>query len=390
MKHSHTSSPFPHCPAPPDWALDWQALVQRFGWLRALDGVPQNPVYHTEGDVLTHTRLVAEALVSREEWRNLPEHTRSLLFAAALLHDVGKPATTRTELDGRITSKKHAQVGAQMARTLLYTGDSLDAPAPFAERETIVQLVRHHGLPVWALERPDPQREVIAASQRVRLDWLALLAEADVRGRIATDRDDLLTNIALFRELCREQDCSDAPYAFANDHSRVQYFRTPGRDAAYAAYDDTSFEVVLLSGLPGAGKDSWLAAHLPDWPVIALDDLRATLDVDPADDQGAVVQAARERARELLRQRQPFAWNATNITRSLRRQLVDLFLSYGARVRIVYVEAPYADLLTRNRRRADAAAVPEKIIQRLLRRLDVPDATEAHAVGWVVEEKDMV
>jgi predicted kinase len=98
-----------------------------------------------------------------------------------------------------------------------------------------------------------------------------------------------------------------------------------------------------------------------------------------------VVQAARERARELLRQRQPFAWNATNITRSLRRQLVDLFLSYGARVRIVYVEAPYTDLLARNRHRAAAAAVPEKVIARLLRRLDVPDATEAHAVGWVVE-----
>jgi putative nucleotidyltransferase with HDIG domain len=281
-----TNYPFPHCPAPPDWAFDWQALVQRFGWLRTLDGVPQNPVYHAEGDVLTHTRLVVEALVSREEWRNLPEPTRSLLFAAALLHDVGKPATTRTEPDGRISSAKHAQVGAQMARTLLYTGDSLDAPVPFALREIIVNLVRHHGLPVWALERADPQRAVIAASQRVRLDWLALLAEADVRGRSSADQDDLLTNIALFREFCREQGCYGTPYAFANDHSRVQYFRTPGRDPAYAAYDDTRFEVVLMSGLPGAGKDTWLAANLPDWPVIALDDLRAALDIDPADDQG--------------------------------------------------------------------------------------------------------
>lgn len=374
------------CPVPPDWALDWPTLVQRFGWLRALDGVPQNPVYHAEGDVLTHTRLVVEALISLAEWRTLPEQVRSLLFAAALLHDVGKPATTRTEPDGRITSPKHAQVGAQMTRTLLYTGDSLDAPVLFAQREPIVHLVRHHGLPVWALERSDPQREVITASQRVRLDWLALLAEADVRGRIAADQDDLLTNIALFRELCHEQGCYDTPYAFANHHSRVQYFRTPGRDPTYAAYDDTTFEVVLLSGLPGAGKDTWLAAHLPDWPVITLDDLRAALDVDPADDQGAVVQAARERARELLRQQQPFAWNATNITRSLRRQLVDLFLRYGARVRIVYVEAPYAKLLARNRRRA--AAVPEKVIHRLLRRLDVPDPTEAHAVMWMVGEED--
>jgi putative nucleotidyltransferase with HDIG domain len=383
--HPTNTYRFPHCPAPPDWTFDWPALVQRFAWLQALDGVPQNPVYHAEGDVLVHTRMVVAALVSLEAWRSLPEPARSLLFAAALLHDVGKPATTRTEPDGRITSKKHAQVGAQMARALLYTGASLDRPVPFPQRETIVQLVRYHGLPLWALERADPQREVITAGQIVRLDWLALLAEADVRGRIAADCADLLVNIDLFREFCREQGCFGQPYAFANDQSRMDYFRTPGRDPAYAAYAGTSFEVLLMSGLPGAGKDTWLAANRPDLPVIALDDLRAELGVDPADDQGAVVQAAKARARELLRRQQPFAWNATTITRSLRRQLVDLFTDYGARVHIVYVEAPYAELPARNRRRPAAAAVPEKVLQRLLRRLDVPDPTEAQRVDWVYQ-----
>jgi hypothetical protein len=57
--------------------------VQRFAWLRVLDGVPQEPRYHAKGDVLIHTRLVVEALVSLDEWRSLPEQERSLLFAAA-------------------------------------------------------------------------------------------------------------------------------------------------------------------------------------------------------------------------------------------------------------------------------------------------------------------
>jgi len=95
------------------------------------------------------------------------------------------------------------------------------------------------------------------------------------------------------------------------------------------------------------------------------------------------VQAAKARARELLRRQQPFAWNATNITRALRRQLVDLFSAYGARVCIGYVEVPYAELPTRNRHRP--AAVPEKVLQRLLRRLDVPDPTEAQRVEWVYQ-----
>lgn len=378
---------FPHCPAPPTWELNWHALVQRFTWLQALAGVPQDPYYHAEGDVLTHTQMVAAALIRLEAWRNLPAQERTLLFAAALLHDIGKPATTRAEPDGRITSPKHAQVGAQMTRTLLYTSAELDIPAPFPQRETISRLVRLHGLPLWWLDRPDAQRAIIAASQSVSLDWVALLAEADVRGRVCADQSALLERIALFRDFCREQGCEARPYAFASDQSRFCYFRTPGRDPTYAAYDDTTCEVVLMSGLPAAGKDTWIARQLPGWQVIALDELRATLQIDPAETQGTVVQAAKQRARALLRQRQPFVWNATNSTLSLRRQLIDLFTSYGARIRLVYLDVPYAELLQRNRRRA--AQVPAAVVQRLLRRLDVPDLTEAQRVEWVYHPEEL-
>ena len=55
--------------------------------------------------------------------------------------------------------------------------------------------------------------------------------------------------------------------------------------------------MVLLSGLPGAGKDHWVRTQLPGWPVIALDDLREELDVSPTDEQGTVLNRAREQAR---------------------------------------------------------------------------------------------
>ena len=45
---------FPQLPTPSEWLLDWNALVARFAWLRAMADVPQDPVYHAEGDVLTH------------------------------------------------------------------------------------------------------------------------------------------------------------------------------------------------------------------------------------------------------------------------------------------------------------------------------------------------
>jgi putative nucleotidyltransferase with HDIG domain len=349
-----------------------------------MQGVPQDSAYHAEGDVLIHTRMVAEALLALEEWRGQVPMDRQALFAAALLHDVGKPACTVSEADGHITSRGHARKGEQLARRLLWLGEELPTPAPFLLREQIAALVRFHGLPLQFLENADPARAVIEASQRVRLDHVALLAEADVRGRICSDQGALLERIALFREFCQEQDCYTASRTFADEYSRFVYLRSEHGDPDYAAYDDTRFEVVVMAGLPGAGKDTWVQKNLPGWPVISLDAVRRELGVDPRDDQGRVAQVARERARELLRQQCSFIWNATNITRMIRRRVLDLALAYHARTRIVYVEAPFATILSRNHTRREN--VPEGIIYRLLNKLEMPQVSEAHRVEWVWQD----
>jgi putative nucleotidyltransferase with HDIG domain len=373
---------FPSCPAPPDWTLDWPALVGRFPWLRAMAGCPQDAVFHAEGDVLTHTRLVVEALSRSEAWRALPGQERSITFAAALLHDVGKPSCTVQEADGAITSRGHARRGAEMARQILWQAPDLDGPISFADREAIVALVRYHGLPLWALEDRDPRRRVILTSQTVRCRWLGQIAAADVAGRHCQDAVELEARLALFDELCREQGCLNAPWPFPSAHSRFVYGRSEHGDPQRLVYDDTRFEVVLMSGLPGSGKDTWIAAHLPNWPVVSLDLIRQSLGVAPEKDQGAVVAAAKEEARVLMRAQRSFVWNATNTTHMMRRKLVDFFVAYGARVRIVYVETTFAELLRRNRARA--RPVPEAVLRRLAARLDVPDVTEADQVEWVL------
>src|SRR5690242_580781 len=311
---------FPHVPQLPGWTVEWEAIAAQFAWVRALAGTPQEPAHHAEGDVSTHTRMVVEALAGMEAWRALPEGERGIVFAAALLHDVAKPVCTRVEPDGRITSPGHARLGEHMARAILWQGDGLETPTPLPMREAICALVRFHGLPLWLLDKADPTHAAVEASLRARLELVALVAEADVRGRIASDRDALLERVALFRAFCEEWGCLRAPYAFASDHARFVYFHQRKADPAYAAYDDTTFAVILMSGLPGAGKDTWIARNHPDLPVVALDRIRRELKVAPDEDQGAVAQAAKARARELLRRREPFIWNATNVTRALRGQ----------------------------------------------------------------------
>jgi predicted kinase len=129
----------------------------------------------------------------------------------------------------------------------------------------------------------------------------------------------------------------------------------------YAAFDDTRFDVVLMSGLPGAGKDYWIREYLPDWTVISLDELRQAMNISPKDDQGAVGERARAIAKDYMRAEKSFVWNATNLSRQLRSSLINLFSAYQARIRIVYLEVSWEELLRRNHSRA--ANVPEAVIE---------------------------
>jgi predicted kinase len=353
--------------------VPWPEIRDAFGWVRALAGVPQDAIHHAEGDVEVHTRMACEALAALPGWRARPARDRTRLFAAVLLHDVAKPYCTQTDETGRITARGHSRRGDLMVRRLLW---ELDAPVEW--REHVAALVRHHQVPFWALERPDLQQIAFRVSLLARNDDLVLLATADILGRICGDTDEVLDNIALYGEYCADQRCLGEPRGFPSDHSRFWYFRTPGRDPDYAAYDDTRLTVTVLSGLPGVGKDHWIAGHRPGLPVVSLDRLRTELGVRPGGDQRPVASAAYRLAREHLRAGRSFVWNATNVSRQLREQCIGLAAAYRARVELVSLEAPPRVLRERNRARE--APVPEAVIDRLVGRWETPDPTEAHEV----------
>ena len=367
---------FPSCPQPPDWSIDWAAL-DPLPWLQDMRGCPQNPDRHAEGDVWAHVHLVAEAMAALPAWRELPEGDRRILFAAALLHDVAKPACTRTEHDGRISSRGHSWRGAVHARRILWRFGM-----PFEDREKVCAIVRHHLVPFFLADSERPRRLAIEVSQTVRCDLLAIMAEADIRGRICPDPQRLLDQVALFKEHAAETECLTAPFRFASDHARFLFFRNPDRQPDAPAHEEFRARVVLLSGLPAAGKDYWLEKHLPGWPVVSLDEIRQELGVPPSDPQGEVIHRARELAREHLRQRRDFVWNATNLSRSVRADCLRLFHGYDAHIRLVYVETDPDRLFAQNRQRR--RKVPEKVIERLLDRWEVPDRTEGHQVEYVV------
>lgn len=364
------------CPTPPNWKVDWDALPERFPWLGPLRGCPQDPRWHPEGDVWTHTVMVGQAMVDEPEWRALPAVLRAELFAAALLHDLGKPATTKHEADGAITSIGHGRLGSRMAR-----GELWRLGVDPAARERICALIQLHAVPYWAMQRRNIARDIMAMSLRIPPRHLHLLARCDARGKGTEDTPKQLDRIALFAELAAELGCLEGPFPFPSDHARVEYFRKKDRDPLSQPHFEPRCTVTVTCGLPAAGKSRWVREHCEGLPVISLDDLREELDVQPGQAEGELLQQARKRARGMLRAGLDFVWDATNLVAARRQALVGLFLDGDARVRIVHVEAPEPVVRARNAAREEP--VPDAVLERMIHRWEPPHHSEAHEIVWV-------
>lgn len=101
------------------WAME--QLDPWFAEVKALKGLPQNPEWHPEGDVWTHTMLVVDAAASLRS----QAHEPFAFVLSALCHDFGKAVTTQ-EVNGRIISHGHDKAGVPLAKALL---DRLGASA---------------------------------------------------------------------------------------------------------------------------------------------------------------------------------------------------------------------------------------------------------------------
>ncbi len=293
---------------------------------------------------------------------------------AAAFHDIGKAACTKQE-DGKWIAPKHTIIGEKEFRRTAYREAALFG-LTFRQRETVAKLIRYHGIPVWFWTKGRPEFDLLKAAESIPLRLLYLLSKADVQGRSAKDLGTMEEHVELFADYAKELDIWEKPYAFANPYTKYQYFHKEDLWHKAALYDDTEFDVLLMSGLPLAGKDSWIEKNGMGMPVISLDGIREQLGIPPTKGSGRVVQAAVEQARILLRQKKPFIWNATNIIQETRQKLIGLFAGYGARVHILYLEVPYQELLARNRKRA--RYIPEHALEEMIRKLEVPAPWEAY------------
>lgn len=161
--------------------------LAHFPELAALVDCPQEPEWHPEGDVFTHTAHACDALARDPEWQNANARRRRLLMFAVLLHDAGKPACTRQEEkpvgSGRLrwVSPGHEPAGVTPAEAFL---TRLGAPLDYAPAITPLvanHMVHHHGGPDGL--GANALRRLARRLQPATVAELAMVMRADNAGR---------------------------------------------------------------------------------------------------------------------------------------------------------------------------------------------------------------
>lgn len=171
----------------PDLGLEFLercGLLKYFPEVQALAGCQQHPVYHAEGDVLIHTKMVLGVAATL---RSGDDHEDFILMVAALCHDFGKPSTTHYSSEKkRLISNNHDEAGVKPTQEFLRR---LRAPEELIECVCI--LVREHLKPFELIKQnagDSAYRRLVRRMKGVPLELLVKVATADGEGRICYDK----------------------------------------------------------------------------------------------------------------------------------------------------------------------------------------------------------
>jgi tRNA nucleotidyltransferase (CCA-adding enzyme) len=207
----------------------WQMLGEIAPQLLPLGATPQDPQWHPEGDVWTHTlQVVDEAATLVGDLAD--DRPRALaVMLAALLHDVGKPATTfRDVKDGHVRSPGHEEAGVPPATSLLDRWN-VHSLLGYDVRGQVLALVAHHLKPgeLYKERARLTDGAIRRLARKCEPDLLYRVARADCLGR----RPGRFEPVAMewFRDKVRALDVAvKAPAPLLRGRELLDLGMTPG------------------------------------------------------------------------------------------------------------------------------------------------------------------
>ena len=385
------------------------ALGSNFNLLHNLQETPQDPQWHAEGNVFIHTELVLQEVYKllEGEASRLDEQKRFFLILSAVFHDIAKPLTTRKEIiigKEHIISPRHADRGRSY---LVYR--LLDVGIPGEWARAIMALVGHHHDLKKLVFKDSPLSSYRRLARLVNLELLYYLEKADILGRKCQDKKEQLEVLEFFRLQVEEYSLwqTTNPYqtwqkviynslpndsnlskeytlSYAISDSEAGLIFTPEEALARTFEKRQSFsELIVMYGPSGSGKSTWIEKNLPDHNVVSLDDLRLLITGKREDQSknGEVIQLAREKLKESLRQKQKVVWDATNLRYLHRNRVLQLGFDYHALVTLVVFHYPSKHFFAQNKKRKEF--VSSEVLLKQIELAEFPYEYEAHQVIYL-------
>lgn len=228
--------------------------LKQTGWMRhfpeieKLEGVPQDPEWHPEGDVSAHTMYVLDAAAAIAARDHCEGDDRAVLMFAALTHDFAKADTTELrEKDGalRWTAYGHEPAAGPAARKFL---ERIGIKNSIVEQ--VVPLVENHlaHSHIGTDVTPRAVRRLAMRLAPASILQLVRLIEADASGR-PPKPGGLPESAARIRDVAAAQAVAEKPQAplILGRHVLPYFGGKPGKHigeatrAAYEAQADGAF-----------------------------------------------------------------------------------------------------------------------------------------------------
>ena len=333
---------------------------------QALKKTKQSKHWHKEGNAYNHTLLVANKMhhIINEYLPSMSDRDKKILMISALCHDLGKATTTYfNEEDKDWHCKSHGAAGERITRNLLF-----DEP-DYWMREEICWLVRWHMEFHHFIDKP--QIKQLEALQKLSMgistiQKLLILNVADTLGSISKENtiESVEEKVDTIKIMATNNSCYTKPY--------------------YTTKNKSPFNMYVLIGVPGCGKNTYIQNFFPNIESISRDDIREEM-LDGVikgrkllfdnTKEAIVSDIVNSRIKACCEQKKSFIINQTNLKKKYREQLKEQANKYGSpNIIYVYIEAP--SIAECKRRRGNGKW--DSIIDRMWGEFEFPDRSECN------------
>lgn len=331
----------------------------------SLQQTKQSNRWHKEGNVYNHTLLVAKEMhkIINNQLSHMSFRDKKILMIAAICHDLGKATTTYwDEKEKDWKCKSHGVAGERITRNLIFNEPD------YLMREEICWLVRWHMSFHHLLEKSDSDKksEIIRLSNgNSSIEKLLWLNIADSLGSKSSENSQKSVDEKYVRinELAESNKCYTRPYGCLG---KVK----------------SDYNMYVMIGPPGCGKDTYIKKFLPNIDSICRDDIREEITYGNVEGrklmldntkEGIVSDIVNSRIRKCCEQHKSFIINQTNMKKKYRAQLKETALKYGSpNIIYIYVEAPSIDICKERRGHGKW----DSIIDRMWGEFEFPDKSE--------------